>query len=138
MTLKDLHGAVGVWSEIEQLKEKLERAENTKSRLTAFYSLAPGGAGDGQRLAKAIEAIVQYQLELADKYTELFQKKLEIQKFLRSVDDPIIRSALQLKYDPDEGKLLSWLQVAVRIYGAGASADSIRKACIRYLEKKEK
>ena len=84
MTLKDLHGAVGVWSEIEQLKEKLERAENTKSRLTAFYSLAPGGAGDGQRLAKAIEAIVQYQLELADKYTELFQKKLEIQLCIQS------------------------------------------------------
>lgn len=133
MTLKDLHGAVGVWKDIEETKKKIEQAEAAKSKITASYSLAPGGAGDGQRLAKAIETIYQYELELVDKYTELFQKKLDIQRFLRSVDDPIIRLALQLKYDPEK-ELLSWLQVAVRIYGAGASADSIRMACKRYVE----
>ena len=35
MTLKDLHGAVGLWSEINELNEKLEKAQSEKSRLTA-------------------------------------------------------------------------------------------------------
>lgn len=136
MTLKELHGALGIWQEIEALKEKIQKTEDLKGKITASYSLAPGKSGDGQSMAKLIETIYQYELELLDKYTELLQKKIELERFFNTVDDPIIRLSLELKYDPDEGKFLSWQQVANKIYGKGASGEVVRKACVRYLNRK--
>lgn len=137
MTLKELREALGIWQEITVIKEKIQKTEDLKGKITTTYSLAPGVKGDGQMMAKLIELIYQYELELFEKYKELFQKKIELEHFFNSVEDSIIRLALKLKYDPDEGEFLSWQQVANRIYGKGASGEGIRIACVRYLEKKK-
>ena len=134
MTLKDLHGAIAIWKEIDELKEKLEKAHSAAQKITAFYSLVPSPSKSGDGLARTCEMIVEYEMTLVDRYCKVYEEKLRLQRFFSSVEDPVIRTALELKYDPDEGTFLSWLQVAQRIYGGGATADSIRMACKRYVE----
>lgn len=134
MTLKELHKVKGLYIELEVLKEKIEKARDNAQKVTTTFSLTPGG---GQKdVSKLIESIVDYEKELCAKYIQLYREKSKLQCFLNQIEDPIVATALTLKYDNDEGMDLSWAQVARKVYGNKvASGDSLRKACARYIER---
>lgn len=134
MTLKELHKVKGLCIELEVLKEKIERTRDCVQKVTTSFSPTPSG---GQKdVSKLIESIVDYEGELQAKYIQLYSEKSELQCFLKQIEDPIVATALTLKYDSDEGIELSWAQVARKVYGSKvASGDSLRKACARYIEK---
>lgn len=61
------------------------------------------------------------------------QLTLEVQCFVNSIDDSMIRQAIRMRY-MDGGTAPKWDKIANKI-GGGNSADSIRKSVVRYLER---
>ena len=51
-----------------------------------------------------------------------------VEAFIATVDDPIIKTSMQLRYLKGE----TWPKVSTEIYGAAAYADLLRKRCARY------
>lgn len=60
----------------------------------------------------------------------LIRQRGEIEKFIDSIEDSVIRQVIELKYIDG----LSWKDIAAR-QGGGNTEDGIRKACERFLRK---
>ena len=134
MNLKDLAKVVSLQRQIEVLEGKLQAAADASTKITASFSLAPGRSGDGCRLENAVDDILYFEDLIEQKKALLAQRRAELRKVIETCDDPCVAAALNLRYDilPHEIQP-SWTEVAMSI--GGVSADSIRKACVRFLER---
>jgi malonyl CoA-acyl carrier protein transacylase len=69
--------------------------------------------------------------KLEKEIRELTKKIVVIEAFIETVEDPIIRTAMQLKYIKGD----TWPKVSTEVYGSAAYADLLRKRCMRYCKR---
>lgn len=132
MTLKDFRQLNILNFQIQKQKEKIERAREQAEKCTVSYSAEPKGSGGQNSKEQAYIRLIQLKAELI-----LIQGDLNaIMQAYDRIDDRLVKTALNLKYDVEHlGKHpISWTAVAMRI-GGGNTGDGIRMCCKRYLEK---
>lgn len=132
LKLKDFQNIIKIQNEIEVYRIRIRRARESAEKITPSYSFAPGGSF-GSKVENAAVDVVYYEQLIAQRTRELFILRAQLLAVIRSCDDPIVRAALSLRFDIVPGQIQpTWVQVASAI---GSSADCVRMACVRFLEK---
>lgn len=79
----------------QELAEEVERLQSEATRITPLLSGMPGGAGDGQKLPRSVEQIMEAQLELEEQIYQcgIIRKNVvvTIDQVTRSRDNEILR-----------------------------------------------
>lgn len=133
MTYEEKKAWLGRYREAEKkynrLSERLAEAQTATRRITQNISAVPGGTGDGQNLARAVEREEEAerkafaQLAICDK---LFA---EIDPVLRQLDDNRNYSILR-RYYLD---LQTWERIADETNYSVRRIYAIRKSCVERL-----
>lgn len=132
MTGEELKRARHIRNEIDILAKKLAELKQRSLIGGGKMDGMPRSQAGGDRVAEAaireadLEAMIQEQLE------QLIEAEAEIMRFIRAVDDSMIRQTLFLRYI----SCMSWNQIARRI-GGGNTADSCRMMSARFLEQQD-
>lgn len=110
-----------------RLKKENENRAETLARMKAAAqftpSVEPDGsqhtAGDGQRMARAIEDYVEYEERITPQLEKNRAEMLRIEQAVAQLPDPLEREVLRLRYlDGDAWRLPKWRDVAMKIYGS--------------------
>lgn len=72
----------------QELAEEVERLQSEATRITPLLSGMPGGAGDGQKLPRSVERIVQAKQELEKEIIECNVIRWEVTKAINQIDNP--------------------------------------------------
>ena len=143
MTKKELSQLYYLTREIEMLKKQLSDLEDrqddyicgTVKASSADYpytlhSITISGITDPESAyrrraeIREIKALISLKIEQCDiEYSRLI-------RYINSVDDSLMRQILTYRYING----FNWTQVAMHI-GGGNTADSVKKACYRFLQK---
>ena len=143
MTKKELSQLYYLNREIEMLKRQLDALESKQDEHTCstvrasqlsypytLHSITVSGATDPEasyrRRAEIREtkALISLKIEQCDiEYSRLM-------RYINGVEDSLIRQILTYRYVSG----FNWTQVAMHI-GGGNTADSVKKACYRFLDK---
>lgn len=130
MTIREL-------SKLYYLTKLIERDELRLSELEA--RLQPGGMNlsgmpRNPSPKNMMEEIVPLMIEIKDRIkrqqTAYIKERMVIEDYINSVDDYQIRLIMSYRFVD----LMTWQQIAFRI-GGNNTADSVRKACNRFLKK---
>lgn len=129
MTTQELQKLYWLNQEIAADRRRLDglqaAATSTTSRLTGL----PGASGIVDKTALAAE-IADMRSLLQAKQTRCLNQYKTLMHFIDTVDDPLTRQAIQLRYENG----LSWAQVAMGL-GGGNSEAGVKKRVYRYLKK---
>ena len=85
----------------ERIDSKLEQVEALRSlatKSTAIIRSHPGGSGDGDFMENTIIKIVDMEREITAEMERLMDLKQEITGTIKQVDDPALRTLLELRY----------------------------------------
>lgn len=96
--------------ELDRLGEELEECRARAESVTAFYSLAPGGAGDGRRMERHALKLAELGDEYARRLDELAAQRLEVGRIIDAVPDVLTRSVLRWRFLNG----LTWKETAER------------------------
>lgn len=94
-----------------RLAGEIERWRSRAEKMTAGYSLARGGGGDGRSLEHSVEHIDELTRQLTAQRDELVQLRRSIGGAIDAVPDARLRELLRLRYI--EG--MSFEQIAVKM-----------------------
>lgn len=134
MTLKEL-------SQLYHLKREIEYDRERLARLRARRGVAsspklnglPSSAGSGQ------SAVENLALEIADleaivdsKITQCVHEQSRLERYIAAIPDSRTRMIMSFRFVDG----FSWGKVAYKV-GGGNTADSVKKACYRYLKKEK-
>ena len=97
--------------ELDKLGEELEECRARAESMTAFYSLAPGGSGDGRRMEHHALKLAELGDEYARQLDELAAQRLEVGQIIDAVPDALTRAALRLRFLDG----LTWKQTAEEV-----------------------
>ena len=97
--------------ELDRLGEELEECRARAESVTAFYSLVPGGAGDGRRMERHALKLAELGAEYARRLDELAAQRLEVGRIIDAVPDALTRAALRLRFLNG----LTWKQTAEEV-----------------------
>ena len=97
--------------ELDRLGEELEECRARAESVTAFYSLVPGGAGDGRRMERHALKLAELGDEYARRLDELAAQRLEVGRIIDAVPDALTRAALRLRFLDG----LTWKQTAEKL-----------------------
>lgn len=132
MTKKELNQIYYIKKEIKMWQKKLNEIKNKSIVGTPPLTGTPSGTGGGKN---KIEKDVLSKIEVEEIINDLLQKleteEKNIIKFIKTVDDSIVRQIMMYRYV----KLKPWMQVSKAIYGRLDRDESCRKMLNRYLEK---
>ncbi|NLZ54653.1 MAG: RNA polymerase subunit sigma-24 [Thermoanaerobacteraceae bacterium] len=141
MTKKELSQLRYLNKEIELLKKQIAEAEYAIEKRTAVDTVSGSNSEwPYQRRTFRIEGIdmkwyekrlKRLKRKLKRRLEELMEKREEIEEYISTVPDSLIRQILTLRYVNG----LSWQQIAVHV-GGGNTADSVRMMHNRFLKKK--
>lgn len=132
MTLKDFRQLNILNYQIQKQKEKIEQARSQAEKCTVSYSAEPKGSNGKNSKEEEYIRLIQLKADLI-----IIQGDLNaIMRAYDRIDDRLVKTALNLKYDVENlGKHpISWTAVAM-IIGGGNTGDGIRMYCKRYLER---
>jgi len=140
MTKKELKQLRYLNKEIELLQKQIANAEYLVEKNMA-HDVVEGSNPVWPYQAKTFHiegiAVPEYERrvkrlrkKLQRRLNELMDKREEIEEYIETVPDSLIRQIITLRYVNG----LSWKQIAAHI-GGGNTADSARKMCNRFLEK---
>lgn len=131
MTKKELSQLYYLKREIRSDEQRLKELETAATRITQSISDMPGGGRRSDKTAIAAE--------IADIKTIIHSKKEmciahynKIARYVANIDDSLIRQIIIYRHVD----MLKWRDIAQKI-GGGNTADSVRKAYSRYLEKEK-
>ena len=113
--------------EIVRIKNQMENARDTATRITAILSGMPSGGGKSDKLASCAADLADLQKELERKEADELIARTELILFIENMDDPIMRQILQYRCINN----LEWEQVAESI-GGNNTAGSVRTAYCRF------
>ncbi|MCL2509431.1 MAG: hypothetical protein FWF05_09670 [Oscillospiraceae bacterium] len=129
MTKKDLSQLYWLNREIEEQQRRLAEFEalatNCASRITGL----PHVRGVTDKLAAYTAEIADLRVIIDLNLRKCFYELNRLTRYINGIDDSQIRQILSLRYING----LSWQQVAFTI--GGNTADSVKKAAYRFLEK---
>ena len=132
MTLKELGEYSKLIAERDAIREELRHVyDAVKSpRLDCVPSRQSTESSTERAAAKA--------MELADRLEELnalaMRKMESIEGFILGVGDPMVRASLRHRFICGR----TWSDTSRLVYGARASRETARQACVRYLGRKKK
>ncbi len=110
--------------------EEIERQRSRAEKVTASYSLAPGGGGRGDSMANAVATIIDMQKSFEDDYS-LAQKQLqEIRWCIDTVvEDYNQRNVLTFRYI----HLYRWEEVAYRLHYSWQGVHKVHNNALQFI-----
>ncbi len=128
MTKDDLEQYINLVKEKQDLEKRISKGQVVSDIVTGSsadypYTQHPISISGAIHDAKLSKLYIQQRDELAGKC-------VEIEEWMLSVDDSLVRLAIRHKYESG----LTWRETAQRIGGYNTE-DSVRKAVERYLQK---
>ncbi len=131
MTKRELSQLYWLNREIEEDKRKLAELETAAEGGSAKITGMPHVGGNGRSIENYAVLIAEQRdlIEMKIRQTVILYNRLN--RYIATVEDSLMRQILTLRYVDG----MSWLQVAMSI-GGGNTADSVRKAHDRFLQKK--
>ena len=129
MTAKDLSQLYYLSREIEQDVDRLATVDAMVIGSPAHITVLPhlSGITDTPEMAAAVENI---KTVIKEKNKMNVMKSNRLKQYISDIEDNFMRQIMTLRHIDG----MKWKQVAMTI-GGGNTADSIRKAHSRYLEK---
>ena len=95
-----------------ELAEELEQLNSRACKVTPALTGLPGGEGDGQSLARAVESIVQAQQELDAQINQCGAIRREVVAALNQVTNPRDHEILRRRYILGQ----RWEEIAVEMH----------------------
>lgn len=133
MTVQELKKLYYLKKLIERDTLRLEELEAKLQSSGARMDGMPRGTSHENMMEKLIPFIADLRDQITAWRIEYIQEYKAIEEYIHSVDDYLMRSILSYRFVD----LRTWDQVAAKI-GGGNTAESVRKACYRFLRKSEK
>lgn len=133
MTKKELSQLYYLNREIEQLQERVLELESLASSCTVQITGMPSNSGYTDKLGQYVAEIADLKNLLNLNLKKCFYELNRLTRYIESVDDPMMRMILSLRYVNG----LSWRQVAYSI-GGKITEDGVKKMAYRHLKKYEK
>ena len=134
MTLSELSQLYWLNREIEMYEKKLKALQGR-----AAFPASPDLSsikiqGDGiSRVERLAAEIVDLEAIIEAKQEQCIHERNRLERYIADIPDSFLRQVFQYRFVSG----LTWRQVAFHI-GGGNTADGVRKACMRYLEKEDK
>lgn len=133
MTYEEKKAWLGRYREAEKkynrLSERLAEAQTATRRITQNISAVPGGSGDGQNLARAVEREEEAERKAYAQLAACDKLFAEIDPVLRQLDDNRNYSILR-RYYLD---LQTWERIADETNYSVRRIYAIRKGCVERL-----
>lgn len=130
MTLKELSQLYYLNREIEMDQRRLRELEAKALPGAQVITGMPHGTG-------VVDKVGEYAAEIADlrgiieaKHQQCLYERSRLERYIADIDDSLLRQIFTYRFVNG----LPWLQVAACI-GGNNTADSVRVACNRYIEK---
>lgn len=133
MTKKELSELYYLNREIEKLSKDLETLENSSYVGSSEITGLPRGNSKSDSVGKMAIEIAEIKELIKLRKDESVLKRNKIFRYINGINDVYIRMILSFRYING----FDWLQVAENI-GGGNTADSVRMAHNRFLNKKNK
>lgn len=95
-----------------ELAQEVERLRSEAARVTPLLSGMPGGAGDGNKLPRAVEGIVQAQQELQAQINHCGAIRREVVAALEQISNPRDHEILRRRYLMGQ----RWEKIATEMY----------------------
>lgn len=131
MTKRELSQLFLLNREIEDDRIRLQELESAARGGSAKLTGMPRINGNGRSMENIAVEIAEQRELVENKLKNAMILRNRIERYIVSVDDSLMRQVLFLRYVSG----LSWTQVAMHI-GGGNTADGVRKAHDRFLQKK--
>lgn len=112
-----------------ELAEELEQLHSRACKVTPALTGMPGGEGDGQSLARAVESIVQAQQELDAQVNQCGAIRREVVAALEQATNPRDHEILRRRYILGQ----KWEQIAVEMYYSYKQVRRRHRACVESL-----
>lgn len=97
--------------EEQRLEHEIERWRSRAERMTAGYSKAPAGGGDGRSMEHTLERMGELAVELTQQRDKLIRLRREIGVAIDTVPDARLQELLRLRYIDG----MTWERVAVQM-----------------------
>ena len=127
MTLNELSQLYWMRREVIMDARRLVELEKMTN---GIFGMTETGVND--RTGVTASKIEELKNILTDKQYKILTERNKLEQYIASVDDSYMRQILTLRFVDG----YSWQKVAIEI-GGNNTADSVRKACRRYIAKKK-
>ena len=131
MTKKELSQLYWLNREIEQYKKRLKELEDLSTNdTTGEITGMPHGAGCSDKVGNCAAEMADLKALIELSIQKCWYELNRLNRYIESVGDSLIRQILIYRYVNG----FTWNQVAANI-GGGNTADGVKKACYRFLDK---
>ena len=130
MTLKELSQLYYLNREIEMDQRRLRELEARALPGAQVITGMPHGSGVADIVGRYAAEIADLRGIIEAKHQQCLYERSRLERYIADIDDSLLRQIFTYRFVNG----LPWLQVAACI-GGGNTADSVRVACNRYLEK---
>ena len=130
MTLKELSQLYYLNREIEMDQRRLRELEAKALPGAQVLTGMPHGSNVADIVGRYAAEIADLRGIIEAKHQQCLYERSRLERYIADIDDSLLRQVFTYRFVNG----LPWLQVAACI-GGGNTADSVRMACYRYLEK---
>ena len=130
MTLQELSQLYYLRKEIERDIEKLRELELMAHPGAQRMSGTPRSPGVSDMVGECAVRIADLKSEIENKHSRCLLERERLERYILEIDDSMLRLIFEYRFMECAG----WNEVALRI-GGGNTAESVKKACYRYLKK---
>ena len=130
MTLKELSQLYYLNREIEMDQRRLRELEARALPGAQVITGMPHGSGVADIVGRYAAEIADLRGIIEAKHQQCLYERSRLERYIADIDDSLLRQIFTYRFVNG----LPWLQVAACI-GGNNTADSVRAACNRYIEK---
>ena len=130
MTLKELSQLYYLNREIEMDQRRLRELEARALPGAQVITGMPHGTGVADIVGRYAAEIADLRGIIEAKHQQCLYERSRLERYIAGIDDSLLRQIFTYRFVNG----LPWLQVAACI-GGNNTADSVRVACNRYIEK---
>lgn len=130
MTLQELSQLYYLKQEIERDIEKIRELELMAQPGAQKLSGMPRSPGVSDTVGKYAVKIADLKSAIENKHSRCLRERERLERYILEIDDSMLRLIFEYRFID----CLGWNAVALRI-GGGNTAQSVKKACYRYLKK---
>ena len=130
MTLKELSQLYYLNREIEMDQRRLRELEVRALPGAQVITGMPHGSGVADIVGRYAAEIADLRGIIEAKHQQCLYERSRLERYIADIDDSLLRQIFTYRFVNG----LPWLQVAAGI-GGNNTADSVRVACNRYIEK---
>ena len=131
MTLKELSQLYYLNREIEMDQRRLRELEARALPGAQVITGMPHGSGVADIVGRYAAEIADLRGIIEAKHQQCLYERSRLERYIADIDDSLLRQIFTYRFVNG----LPWLQVAACI-GGNNTADSVRVACNRYIEKR--